>query len=67
MGIDVPSLWADIHDLIIKTMIAVEHVIVAAMDMHVPHKQCCYELFGFDVLIDDSLKPWLLEVCHALF
>ena len=41
MGIDVPSLWADIHDLIIKTMIAVEHVIVAAMDMHVPHKQCC--------------------------
>lgn len=23
---------------------------------------CCYELFGFDVMIDENMKPWLLEV-----
>jgi D-alanine-D-alanine ligase-like ATP-grasp enzyme len=27
-----------------------------------PDMDCCYELFGFDVMIDSNLKPWLIEV-----
>ena len=28
----------------------------------VPRSSNCFEFFGFDVLIDENLKPWLLEV-----
>ena len=35
---------------------------MAAVEMYVPSQSSCFQLFGFDVLIDDTLKPWLLEV-----
>jgi len=28
----------------------------------VPHSQNCFELFGFDILIDELLQTWIIEV-----
>ena len=30
--------------------------------MQVPYRNNCFELMGFDILIDQNLKPWLIEV-----
>jgi D-alanine-D-alanine ligase-like ATP-grasp enzyme len=53
-GVDVGQLWGAITDVVLKSLIAVEESI--------PYRANSFELFGFDVLIDQQLRPWLLEV-----
>lgn len=55
-------LWSRIYDLIIKTMLCSENYIQIGMKKNGLHRNNCYELLGFDILIDSDLKPWLLEV-----
>lgn len=32
------------------------------LKMYVRRPYSCHELFGFDIMLDENLKPWVLEV-----
>lgn len=61
-GCDINELMQNIEDVIVKSIFACSQSIVSACRMFVPNGNNCFELYGFDILIDDTLKPWLLEV-----
>jgi hypothetical protein len=56
------ELFDRIDDLIIKTILSGENVLYTAFMNNVPYNNSCFEVLGFDVLIDSNLKPWLMEV-----
>jgi len=62
-GMDVDAIWSRVEELIVKTILSIEGSVTAAVDMFVPCPATnCYQLFGFDVMLDEALFPWLIEV-----
>lgn len=55
-------LWSRIYDIILKTIISGEHYVQASMKKYNLHRNNCFEVFGYDIILDSELKPWLLEV-----
>ena len=60
--VNVQNLWATMKDMIVKTMIGAESSINCLTKANISSRYSCYELFGVDILLDENLKPWLLEV-----
>lgn len=56
------KIWKDIYDVILKSLISGEKHIVNALRWSVPHRSNCFELFGYDIMLDENLKPWLMEI-----
>ena len=61
-GLEWTSVWREIEALCVKTVLAGHHDMVSAYEASQVSQYSCYKLFGFDVIIDQNLKPFLLEV-----
>jgi hypothetical protein len=61
-GIDHEVIKQRIVDVIIKTVIMSEYHVVGAMHHLGLSRGSCFEVFGFDILIDSQYNPWLMEV-----
>jgi hypothetical protein len=48
------KLFHGIQEIVIKSLQAVQQAVT--QDKH------CFELYGYDVLVDENLTPWLIEV-----
>ena len=57
---DFDKIWKQIEDIVIKTFITVFEY--NCREMSGNKNNNLFELYGFDILIDESLKAWLLEV-----
>lgn len=53
----VNQLFFNIQLICIRSLLAVQKVIIS-------DKQS-FEMYGYDILIDADLKPWLIEVTHS--
>eukprot|EP01063_Lacrimia_lanifica_P030889 TRINITY_DN4996_c0_g1_i1.p1 TRINITY_DN4996_c0_g1~~TRINITY_DN4996_c0_g1_i1.p1 ORF type:complete len:566 (+),score=223.50 TRINITY_DN4996_c0_g1_i1:59-1756(+) len=53
-GIVMGPIWERIETVVNLTLLSIAPF--------VPQNQACFELYGFDLLLDHHLKPWLLEV-----
>lgn len=50
------KIWAKIKTIVLLTLLPI------AQDVKNHNSGGCFELYGFDILLDEKLKAWLLEV-----
>ena len=54
--------WRRIERLCVQTVLTCEDRVATAVSHRISYRYSCFELYGFDVLLDETLQPHLIEV-----
>ncbi|KXZ45141.1 TTL8 protein [Gonium pectorale] len=63
-----PAVWRQVCDIVAAAVIAAEPRMNTEFKMKVPHRNNCFEVWGFDIMLTDSFRAWLIEAntCPSL-
>lgn len=67
-GQNATQLMAEIKDIVVKTMISGQpHLdsVFKSVQMDDYENSMCFQILGFDIMLDRKCKPYLLEVNHS--
>ena len=67
-GVNTEEIWEKICDIIIKTLCVVQPLLAhlyRSAQANDPTNAICFQILGFDIFLDQKLRPHLLEVNHT--
>ncbi|GIL44156.1 hypothetical protein Vafri_1684 [Volvox africanus] len=61
-------VWRQVCDIVVAAVIAAEPRMNTEFKMKVPHRNNCFEVWGFDIMLTDTFRAWLIEAntCPSL-